>query len=94
MTKADLIDQVHEALGDLTKKQAMDIVESVFTLIKGTLAGGENLKISGFGSFVLRDKNNRIGRNPKSGEAMTISARRVVTFKPSQVLKNGMNHND
>ena len=92
MTKADLIDQVHEALGDLTKKQATDIVESVFTLVKETLAGGENLKISGFGSFVLRDKKQRIGRNPKSGDAMTISARRVVTFKPSQVLKNSMNH--
>ena len=92
MTKADLIDHVHEALGDLTKKQATDIVESVFTLIKQTLANGENLKISGFGSFVLRDKKKRIGRNPKSGDAMTISARRVVTFKPSQVLKNGMNN--
>jgi integration host factor subunit alpha len=92
MTKADLIDHVHEALGDLTKKQATDIVESVFTLIKDTLSGGENLKISGFGSFVLRDKKERIGRNPKSGDAMTISARRVVTFKPSQVLKNGMNN--
>jgi integration host factor subunit alpha len=91
MTKADLIDKVHEALGDLTKKQATDIVENVFTLVKETLATGENLKISGFGSFVLRDKNKRIGRNPKSGDAMTISARRVVTFKPSQVLKNGMN---
>ncbi len=92
MTKADLIDHVHEALGDLTKKQATDIVESVFTLIKETLANGENLKISGFGSFVLRDKKERVGRNPKSGDAMTISARRVVTFKPSQVLKNGMNN--
>jgi integration host factor subunit alpha len=92
MTKADLIDHVHEALGDLTKKQATDIVESVFTLIKDTLSCGENLKISGFGSFVLRDKKERIGRNPKSGDAMTISARRVVTFKPSQVLKNGMNN--
>jgi integration host factor subunit alpha len=91
MTKADLIDKVHEALGDLTKKQATDIVENVFTLVKETLAAGDNLKISGFGSFVLRYKNQRIGRNPKSGDAMTISARRVVTFKPSQVLKNGMN---
>lgn len=92
MTKADLIDQVHDALGDLTKKQATDIVESVFSLIKDTLSSGENLKISGFGSFILRDKKERIGRNPKSGDAMTISARRVVTFKPSQVLKTTMNN--
>ena len=66
-------------------------VETVFDTIKETLEKGEKIKISGFGNFVVRDKNARAGRNPQTGEEITISARRVLTFKPSQVLKNALN---
>ena len=59
--------------------------------IKDTLARGEKIKLSGFGNLVVRDKNSRIGRNPQTGDEITISARRVLTFKPSQVLKNALN---
>ena len=69
------------------KKEAADLVDLVFKVIKDTLARGEKVKISGFGNFSIRDKANRVGRNPQTGDAMEISARRVLTFKPSQVLK-------
>ena len=68
-----------------------DIVETVFDTIKVTLERGEKIKISGFGNFVVRDKNSRTGRNPQTGQEITITARRVLTFKPSQVLKNSLN---
>ena len=70
-----------------SKKEAAELVDLVFKVIKDTLARGEKVKISGFGNFSIRDKSTRIGRNPQTGEAMEISARRVLTFKPSQVLK-------
>jgi len=91
MTKADIIEDVYERVGGFSKKEAADIVESVFDIIKKTLESGEKIKLSGFGNFVVRDKNSRIGRNPQTGEEITISARRVLTFKPSQVLKNALN---
>lgn len=91
MTKADIVENVYEALGVYSKKEAAEIVEIVFETIKETLADGEKLKISGFGNFVVRPKQERIGRNPKTGDKITISARRVLTFKPSQVLKNALN---
>src|SRR3954466_12347999 len=91
MTKADIIENVYEKVGGFSKKEAAEIVEVVFDLIKETLEAGEKIKISGFGNFVVRDKNSRIGRNPQTGEEITISARRVLTFKPSQVLKNALN---
>ena len=69
------------------KKEASDLVDLVFKVIKDTLSRGEKVKISGFGNFSIRDKSTRIGRNPQTGDAMEISARRVLTFKPSQVLK-------
>ena len=75
----------------LLKKEAAEIVETVFDTIKETLERGEKIKISGFGNFVVRDKNARAGRNPQTGQEITISARRVLTFKPSQVLKNVLN---
>ena len=68
-----------------------DIVETVFDTIKTTLERGEKIKIPGFGNFVVRDKNSRTGRNPQTGQEITITARRVLTFKPSQVLKNSLN---
>jgi len=91
MTKADIVENVYEKLGGFTKKEAADMVDVVFETIKDTLANGEKLKISGFGNFVVRDKRERVGRNPQTGEEITISARRVLTFKPSQVLKNSLN---
>ena len=90
-TKADLIEQLYEKVGGFSKSDAADAVQIVFDTIKETLVGGENLKLSGFGVFVVRDKNARVGRNPQTGEALTIAARRVLTFKVSAVLKNAIN---
>ena len=91
MTKADIVEQVYEKLGGYTKKEAAELVEHVFDSIKETLARGEKIKISGFGNFVVRSQRERIGRNPQTGEEIKISARSVLTFKPSQVLKNALN---
>lgn len=90
MTKADLIESVYQKIG-FSKKESADIVEMVFDTIKDTLEQGEKIKISGFGNFVVREKKSRVGRNPQTGEEIEISARRVLTFKPSQVLKNLLN---
>jgi integration host factor subunit alpha len=73
-----------------TKAESMDLVESVLSIIKDTLADGEILKVSGFGSFVVKEKNDRRGRNPQTGEEITIDARKVLT-QPSAMLKNAMN---
>jgi integration host factor subunit alpha len=89
-TKADIFEKVHE-IGGFSKKESAELVEAVFSIIKQTLEEGENLKISGFGSFVLKSKSNRRGRNPQTGEAITIEARRVLTFKPSAVLRQALN---
>lgn len=67
------------------------MLEAVFSIVKSTLEQGETLKISGFGSFVVKQKNDRRGRNPQTGESITIDARRVLTFKPSAVLKDAIN---
>jgi integration host factor subunit alpha len=91
MTKIDLVEQVYAKVGSFSKKDAAEIVELVFDTIKQTLEKGEKIKISGFGNFVVRQKKARIGRNPQTGEEIEISARRVLTFKPSQVLKNVLN---
>jgi len=91
MTKADIVDKVCEQVGGFSKKEAADLVDQVFDTIKAVLESGEKIKISGFGNFVVREKKARIGRNPQTGEEITISARRVLTFKPSQVLKNALN---
>lgn len=90
MTKADLVDTVHTQVG-FSKKESADIVEMVFDTIKETLERGQKIKISGFGNFEVRDKRPRPGRNPQTGEVIEISARRVLTFKPSQVLKQALN---
>jgi integration host factor subunit alpha len=94
MTKADIVETIYEKVGGFSKKEAADIVETVFDSIKSTLERGEKIKISGFGNFVVRDKSARTGRNPQTGDGITISARRVLTFKPSQVLKNSLNSNN
>jgi integration host factor subunit alpha len=90
MTKADIVEQIYEKVG-FSKKESAELVEKVFTIIKETLAGGEKVKISGFGNFVVREKNARKGRNPQTGEEICLAARRVLTFKPSLVLKNILN---
>ncbi|MFZ4713508.1 MAG: integration host factor subunit alpha [Bacteriovoracaceae bacterium] len=86
MTKADIVERIYKEAG-FSKKEAADLVDLVFKVIKDTLAKGEKVKISGFGNFSIRDKATRVGRNPQTGEAMDITARRVLTFKPSLVLK-------
>jgi integration host factor subunit alpha len=91
VTKADIIDRVCERVGGFSKKEAADLVESVFDLMKATLEQGEKIKISGFGNFVVREKLPRPGRNPQTGDEIVIEARRVLTFKPSNVLKNTLN---
>ena len=90
MTKIDIIQQVYEKLG-FSKKEEAEIVEAVFDIIKDTLAGGEVVKISGFGNFVVKEKRSRRGRNPQTGEEISITARRVLTFKSSQVLRKTIN---
>jgi len=90
MTKADIIESVYEKVG-FSKKESAEVVEMVFDTIKETLERGEKIKISGFGNFIVRDKNSRVGRNPQTGKEIEISARRVLTFRPSQVLKNALN---
>jgi len=91
MTKADIVERVYEKVGGFSKKEAADAVECVFDAIKESLEVGHKMKISGFGNFVVRAKKARIGRNPQTGDEITISARRVLTFKPSQVLKSVLN---
>ena len=91
MTKADIIDRVCERVGGFSKKEAVILVERVFDVMKGTLETGEKIKISGFGNFVVRDKTPRPGRNPQTGREIMIEARRVLTFKPSPVLKSALN---
>ena len=90
MTKADIVEALYEKVG-FSKKDAADLVELVFDQIKNTLAQGQKIKISGFGNFVVREKRSRIGRNPQTGQSIEISARRVLTFRPSQVLRSEVN---
>jgi integration host factor subunit alpha len=86
LTKAELAEMLFERVG-LNKREAKDMVETFFDEIRDALERGESVKLSGFGNFQLRDKPQRPGRNPKTGEAIPISARRVVTFHASQKLK-------
>jgi len=86
LTKADIAEKLFEDLG-LNKREAKEIVELFFEEIKRSLESGEQVKISGFGKFELRDKNGRPGRNPKTGEEIPITPRRVVTFRTGQKLK-------
>ncbi len=90
LTKADLVKIICEKMG-LASKESAKIVDQVFGILKETLEGGEKIKISGFGKFVVRQKRPRKGRNPKTGEELMISGRSVVTFKPSIVLRKALN---
>jgi integration host factor subunit alpha len=90
MTKADIVEVVHNRTG-FSKKESSEAVESILDILKEVLEDGEKIKLSGFGNFVIRKKEVRKGRNPKTGEEMEISARSVLTFKPSQKLKDHIN---
>ena len=89
MTKADMVEKIYEKVG-FSKKESAELVEAVFDIIKGTLEKGEKIKIAGFGNFVVKEKADRRGRNPQTGEEITITARKILTFKPSQVLKTAI----
>ncbi|MDY0268204.1 integration host factor subunit alpha [Trichloromonas sp.] len=91
MTKADLIENVYLKTG-FSKKESADIVEMVFDIMKSNLEEGEKIKIAGFGNFVVKEKATRRGRNPQTGDEIEISSRRILTFKPSQVLKASINN--
>ena len=93
MTKAEIIDCVYEQVGGFSKKESAEVVESVFETMKETLARGDRVKISGFGNFQIRTKAPRPGRNPRTGEAIPIQARRVVTFHASHKLKEQIQGN-
>lgn len=92
VTKADLGNTLFDEVG-LNKREAKDFVELFFERIRHALESGSSVKLSGFGSFTLRDKTSRPGRNPKTGEEVAISARRVVTFRSSQKLKENVIEN-
>ena len=90
MTKADIVEKIYEKVG-FSKKESAELVETVFDIMKGTLESGDKIKIAGFGNFVVKNKANRRGRNPQTGDEIIISARKILTFKPSQVLKAALN---
>ena len=91
LTKADLVQQVYKNHETLTKAQATDSVESFLRISKNSLINGTDLQLSGFGKFNVKDKNARRGRNPQTGDELTLEARRVVTFKPSGILRDKIN---
>jgi integration host factor subunit alpha len=90
MTKVDIVENIYEKVG-FSKKEVAKIVETIFDLIKENLQNEEKIKISGFGNFIVRKKRARRGRNPQTGDDIQITPRRILTFKPSQVLKAALN---
>ena len=90
MTKADIVDRIAEKMS-FKKEDSFQIVELVLEIMKATLGREDKIKISGFGNFVVREKSDRRGRNPQTGEEITISARRILTFMPSPLLKEALN---
>lgn len=90
MTKADIAERIQSATS-FTKKESVEMMEAVFSIMKSTLESGETLKISGFGSFIVKQKKDRRGRNPQTGESITIEARRILSFKPSTLLRQAIN---
>ena len=93
MTKAEIVARVHGKVGG-TRLECAALVESVLSIMKDTLESGEDVKITGFGKFSVKSKKDRRGRNPQTGEDMTITARRVLTFKPSPGLRVAVNGED
>lgn len=90
MKKSDIANELYEKIG-ISKKEALDIVELVLSAMKEGLKNGETVKIAGFGNFIVRNKRQRKGRNPKTGEEIGISPRKVVTFRPSHLFKQYVN---
>jgi integration host factor subunit alpha len=90
MTKGDIVERISEKIG-FSKKEASEVVDSIFEVLKSRLADGGKVKISGFGNFVVNQKRPRKGRNPQTGDEITITGRRVLSFKASPVLKKAMN---
>lgn len=91
LTKADLVQQVYKNHEGLTKVQAVESVEAILRISKDSLISGSDLLLSGFGKFNVRDKKTRRGRNPQTGDDLMLEARRVVTFKPSGILRERVN---
>ncbi|MDW7773987.1 MAG: integration host factor subunit alpha [Desulfobulbaceae bacterium] len=91
LTKADLVQQVYKTHPSLTKAQATHSVEAFLAISKEALTKGDDLLLSGFGKFNVKDKKARRGRNPQTGDELTLDARRVVTFKPSGILRDRIN---
>jgi integration host factor subunit alpha len=92
LTRAEIAELLNRQVG-LSRAESADLVEQVLDLVTEALVNGENVKISGFGTFVLRDKNERVGRNPKTGIEVPITPRRVLTFRPSQSLRDRVSGN-
>lgn len=90
ITRADLAEAVYQSMG-LSRTESAEFVERILDLISEALVSGENVKLSSFGSFQIRSKSERIGRNPKTGEEVPITPRKVLVFKPSNVLKSKIN---
>ena len=90
MTKADIVERIMTTTG-FSRMESFDMFELVFSIMKNTLEDGEAIKISGFGKFEVKQKKDRRGRNPQTGEDLTIEARRVLTFKPSTLLRKAIN---
>lgn len=90
LTRADLSEAVHRQIG-LSRSESAELVKSVLDLVSETLEQGKTVKLSSFGTFMVRQKNGRVGRNPKTGEEVPITPRRVLVFRPSQVMKNVIN---
>lgn len=90
MTKADIAEKIHTTTG-LSKKDSVAMLEAVFSIMKSTLESGEKIKVAGFGNFEVKQKKDRKGRNPQTGESITIEARRILAFKPSMVLRQAVN---
>ena len=90
MTKADIVEKVYEKIG-LTKKECQELVDKVFEIMKEALENGEKVKISSFGTFTVKQKKERKGRNPQTGETITLAPRKVLSFKPSKILRDEIN---
>ena len=90
MTKAEIVERVAEKTG-FSKRESVEMVELLFNTMKDILETGEKLKITGFGNFEVKQKADRLGRNPQTGDAITIEARKILTFKPSNMLKDSIN---
>jgi integration host factor subunit alpha len=90
MTKAEFVENIRTRT-NISMKDSADMLEDVFSLMKSTLEAGEKIKVAGFGTFEVKEKKDRKGRNPQTGEAITITARRILTFKPSTLLKQAIN---